>query len=85
MEWLKGYQSDIIAFWLGIAKILVNVGIASILSLYLLIGKNKLKADYFKDGFVSEKYGNKTEEFSKPFAWRIKQKNLTINVVRCYN
>ena len=42
MEWLKGYQSDIIAFWLGIAKILVNVGIASILSLYLLIGKNKL-------------------------------------------
>ena len=48
MEWLKGYQSDIIAFWLGIAKILVNVGIASILSLYLLIGKNKLKADYIE-------------------------------------
>ena len=28
---------------------------------------NELKADYFKDGFVSEEYGNKTEEFSKPF------------------
>ena len=48
MEWLKGYQSDIIAFWSGIEKILVNVGSESILWLYILIGKNKLKADYIE-------------------------------------
>ena len=32
--------------------------------------------DYFKDGFVSEKYGDKTEEFSKPFSWKINQKRI---------
>ena len=46
MEWLKGYQSDIIAFWIGIAKALINVAIASILSIYLLMGKTRFKADY---------------------------------------
>ena len=45
-EWLKGYQSDIIAFWLGIGKFLINVAIASVLSIYLLTAKSKLKADY---------------------------------------
>ncbi len=45
-EWLKGYQSDIIAFWLGVGKILVNVAIASVLSIYLLMAKATLKADY---------------------------------------
>ena len=28
---------------------------------------NKVNGSYFKDGFISEKYGNKTDEFSKPF------------------
>ena len=37
---------------------------------------NKLHSDYIKDGFVSEKYGNETEEFSKPFAWRVNQKKI---------
>ena len=37
---------------------------------------NKLKADYIKDGFVNETYGNKTEEFSKPFAWRVNQTKI---------
>ena len=45
-EWLKGYQSDIIAFWLGIGKFLINVAIASVLSIYLLMAKATLKADY---------------------------------------
>ena len=45
-EWLKGYQSDIIAFWLGIAKILVNLLIASVLSIYLLMAKTQLKNDF---------------------------------------
>ena len=47
-EWLKGYQSDIISFWLGIAKLLVNVAIASVLSIYLLIAKSTLKSDYIE-------------------------------------
>ena len=46
VEWLKGYQSDIIAFWLGVAKILINIAIASVLSIYLLMAKSKLKADF---------------------------------------
>ena len=37
---------------------------------------NKLKPDYLKDGFVTEKYGNITEELSKPFAWRVNQKRI---------
>ena len=37
---------------------------------------NKVNGDYIKDGFVSEKYGTKTEEFSKPFAWRVNQKKI---------
>ena len=37
---------------------------------------NKLKPDYIKDGFVKETYGDKTEEFSKPFAWRVNQKKI---------
>ena len=45
-EWLRGYQSDIIAFWLGIGKTLVNVAIASVLSIYLLMEKTKLGADF---------------------------------------
>ena len=32
---------------------------------------NKLKGDYFNDGFINETYGDKTEELSKPFAWRV--------------
>ena len=34
---------------------------------------NKLKGDYILDDFVTEKYGDKIEEFSKPFAWRVNQ------------
>ena len=37
---------------------------------------NKVNYSYFKDGFVSEKYGNKTEKFSKPFAWRVNQRKI---------
>jgi len=37
---------------------------------------NKVTADYIKDGFVTEKYGDKTDEFSKPFAWRVNQKKI---------
>ena len=37
---------------------------------------NKVNGNYFKDGFVKETYGNKTEEFSKPFAWRVNQKKI---------
>ena len=37
---------------------------------------NKVNGNYFKDGFISEKYGNKTEEFSKPFAWRVNQRKI---------
>ena len=37
---------------------------------------NKVNGNYFKDGFVSEKYGNKTEEFSKPFAWKVNQRKI---------
>ena len=36
----------------------------------------EINEDYFKDGFVSEKYGDKTEEFSKPFSWKINQKKI---------
>ena len=32
---------------------------------------NKLKADDIKDDFIKETYGDKTEEWSKPFAWRV--------------
>jgi hypothetical protein len=37
---------------------------------------NKVNGNYFKDGFVSEKYGNKVEEFSKPFAWKVNQRKI---------
>ena len=37
---------------------------------------NKLNGSYFKDGFVNETYGNKIEEFSKPFVWRVNQKKI---------
>lgn len=47
-EWLKGYQSDIIAFWVGVGKIVVNLLIASVLSIYLLMAKTKLKDDYIE-------------------------------------
>ena len=47
-EWLKGYQSDIIAFWVGVGKIVVNLLIASVLSIYLLMAKPKLKDDYIE-------------------------------------
>ena len=36
----------------------------------------KVTADYIKDGFVQEKYGDKIEEFSKPFVWRVNQKRI---------
>ena len=37
---------------------------------------NKVNGSYFKDGFVNETYGNKIEEFSKPFVWRVNQKKI---------
>ena len=36
----------------------------------------KIDRNYFKDGFTCETYGNKIEELSKPFAWRINQKQI---------
>ena len=36
----------------------------------------KVTADYIKDGFVKEEYADKTEEFSKPFVWRVNQKRI---------
>ena len=39
----------------------------------------EITTDYFKDGFISEIYGDimtKTEQFSKPFTWRINQKKI---------
>ena len=37
---------------------------------------NKLNGSYIKDGFVNETYGNETEEFSKPFAWKVNQTKI---------
>ena len=37
---------------------------------------NKLKGEYIKDSFIKENYGNKIEEFSKPFCWKINQKKI---------
>ena len=37
---------------------------------------NKVKGDYIKDDFIKEEYGNKTEEWSKPFAWRVNQSKI---------
>ena len=42
---LNGYGQDIIAFWTGIAKILVNVVIGMVLAIYLLGSKERLKTD----------------------------------------
>ena len=42
---LSGYQNDIIAFWTGTAKLLINVVIGAVLSIYLLGSKDRLKAD----------------------------------------
>lgn len=42
---LKGYGKDIIAFWTGLAKILINIVIGVVLSIYLLGSKDRLKAD----------------------------------------
>ena len=42
---LSGYQNDIIAFWTDTVKILLNVVIGAVLSIYLLASKDKLKAD----------------------------------------
>ena len=37
---------------------------------------NKLDGNYFEDGFINETYGNITEEWSKPFAWRVNQTKI---------
>ena len=37
---------------------------------------NKVNGTYVNDSFVSEKYGDQTEEFSKPFAWRVNQAKI---------
>ena len=37
---------------------------------------NKINGSYFKDGFINETYGNNTEEFSKPFVWRVNQTKI---------
>ena len=37
---------------------------------------NKVNGNYFKDGFVSEKYGNNIEKFSKPFGWRVNLRRI---------
>ncbi len=42
---LNGYGNDIIAFWTGAVKILVNVVIGMVLAIYLLGSKERLKAD----------------------------------------
>ena len=36
----------------------------------------EINEDYFKDGYVTEKYGDKVEQFSKPFSWKINQKKI---------
>ena len=36
----------------------------------------KVSADYIKDEFVKEIYGDKTEEFSKPYSWRVNQARI---------
>ena len=36
----------------------------------------EVNADYIKDGFVNETYGDKIEEFSKPFSWRVNQTKI---------
>ena len=37
---------------------------------------NIVNETYFRDGFVKETYGDKIEEFSKPFVWRINQTKI---------
>ena len=37
---------------------------------------NKVNGSYFNDSFTSEIYGNQTEEFSKPFTWRVNQAKI---------
>ena len=37
---------------------------------------NKINGSYFNDSFISEIYGDKTEEFSKPFAWKVNQAKI---------
>ncbi len=46
VETLRGYENDIIAFWTGVAKALMNIVIGAVLSIYLLASKDKLKADF---------------------------------------
>ena len=38
----------------------------------------EINEDYFKDGYVTEKYGDKVEQFSKPFSWKINQKKIKL-------
>ncbi len=45
MDWLKGYEDDIIAFWSGVIQLLIKLTIGAVLAIYLLIAKAKLKAD----------------------------------------
>ena len=42
---LKGYENDIIAFWSGVAKIMIKLVIGAVLAIYLLMARTKLKND----------------------------------------
>lgn len=67
VEALNGYGQDIIAFWSGIAKLLINIVIGMVLAVYLLGSKERLKAD-FKELFaalLTDERLNKTLSYIK--------------------
>ena len=45
VAFLKSYENDIIAFWSGVIKIVINIVIGAVLAVYLLASKDRLKAD----------------------------------------
>ena len=46
VDLLKGYGEDILAFWVGVAKGMVNIVIGAVLAIYLLAAKVTLKRDF---------------------------------------
>lgn len=45
IDLLKGYGEDIVAFWTGVLKGLINIVIGAVLAIYLLAAKATFKAD----------------------------------------
>lgn len=67
IEFLKGYGEDILAFWAGVAKGLINIVIGAVLAIYLLAAKDRLKkgARTFLSAALMDKTFNRVLYFIK--------------------